>query len=125
MTYRHDTDDGATEAPALDLRDVESFGRWYAQHLGVRQPPASYEGDVWEQQAGPTVFAPIGEANAAILGGAGWGMNFRVGDLDAMVRQLQEAGIEVDVDPQEYPNGRFAQLRDPEGNAVQLWEPFV
>jgi hypothetical protein len=27
------------------------------------------------------------------------------------------------IDPQEYPNGRFAQLGDPEGNAIQLWEP--
>jgi predicted enzyme related to lactoylglutathione lyase len=22
-----------------------------------------------------------------------------------------------------YPNGRFAQLADPEGNVVQLWQP--
>ncbi len=40
-----------------------------------------------------------------------------------MVGQLRAAGIEVDVDIEEYPNGRFAQLSDPEGNAVQLWEP--
>jgi hypothetical protein len=23
----------------------------------------------------------------------------------------------------EYPNGRFAELEDPEGNRIQLWEP--
>lgn len=22
-----------------------------------------------------------------------------------------------------YPNGRFADLRDPEGNPIQLWQP--
>jgi len=22
-----------------------------------------------------------------------------------------------------YPNGRFAELADPEGNPIQLWEP--
>jgi predicted enzyme related to lactoylglutathione lyase len=29
------------------------------------------------------------------------------------------------VDPHEesYPNGRFAELSDPEGNPIQLWEP--
>lgn len=40
-----------------------------------------------------------------------------------MVDQLRAAGIEVAVDGEEYPIGRFAQLHDPEGNAVQLWEP--
>jgi glyoxylase I family protein len=40
-----------------------------------------------------------------------------------MVTQLQAAGIEVTVDPEAYPNGRFARLHDPEGNPVELWEP--
>lgn len=50
-------------------------------------------------------------------------VNFRVRDLDAMVKQLQTAGIEVEPDPNEYPNGRFARLSDPEGNAIELWQP--
>lgn len=40
-----------------------------------------------------------------------------------MVAQVRSAGVEVDVDPETYPNGRFANLRDPEGNPVQLWHP--
>ena len=40
-----------------------------------------------------------------------------------MVDQLRAAGIEVEVDEELYPNGRFAHLHDPEGNPVQLWEP--
>jgi predicted enzyme related to lactoylglutathione lyase len=50
-------------------------------------------------------------------------INFRVRDLDAMVGQLRRAGIPVEVDPEPYPNGRFARLTDPEGNPLQLWEP--
>jgi predicted enzyme related to lactoylglutathione lyase len=50
------------------------------------------------------------------------GINFRVHDLDAIVSQLQAAGVDVAIDPEAYPNGRFAQLRDPEGNAIQLWQ---
>jgi glyoxylase I family protein len=50
-------------------------------------------------------------------------INFRVRDLDAMVAQLTRAGIPVKVDPQVYPNGRFARLHDPEGNPIELWEP--
>ena len=44
-------------------------------------------------------------------------------DLDGMVEQLREAGIAVEPHPEAYPNGRFAELEDPEGNRIQLWEP--
>jgi glyoxylase I family protein len=106
-------------------RDAEGLARWYAEHLGVGGTPETYEDEVWEQEAGPTVFAPFGEEHWAspYLGPTGWGVNFRVRDLDAMVDQLRAAGVTVDVDPEPYPNGRFAQVTDPEGNAVQLWEP--
>ncbi len=105
--------------------DAASLGRWYEAHLGVGESPTSYEAEVWTQQAGPTVFAPFGaeHGDSPHLGPTGWGLNFRVGNLDAMVDQLRAAGIEVEVDDEVYPNGRFAQLRDPEGNAVQLWQP--
>jgi predicted enzyme related to lactoylglutathione lyase len=106
--------------------DPELLGRWYADHLGVAPPPESYDVQVWNQAAGETVFAPFGaeHADSPHLGPTGWGINFRVKDLAAMVAQLRAAGIEVDVDPEEYPNGWFAQLHDPEGNAVQLWQPL-
>jgi predicted enzyme related to lactoylglutathione lyase len=52
-----------------------------------------------------------------------WSINFRVRDLDAMVAQLRGAGITVEVHVEDYPNGRFAELVDPEGNPVQLWQP--
>ena len=52
-----------------------------------------------------------------------WMLNFRVRDLDLMVAQLRAAGIEVEVDPEKYPNGRFARLEDPEGNPVAIWQP--
>ncbi len=50
-------------------------------------------------------------------------VNFRVRDLDAIVAQLRQANISINVDQQIYPNGRFARLYDPEGNPIELWEP--
>jgi predicted enzyme related to lactoylglutathione lyase len=50
-------------------------------------------------------------------------VNFRVRNLAAMVEQLRSAGIAVEVDAEEYPNGLFARLQDPEGNPIQLWQP--
>ena len=50
-------------------------------------------------------------------------VNFRVRDVDAMAEQLRAKGAEVTVDPETYPNGRFARTHDPDGNAIELWEP--
>jgi predicted enzyme related to lactoylglutathione lyase len=105
--------------------DPDGLARWYAEHLGVNEVPTSYGGEAWTQSAGPTVFAPFpAGVDGAPLGPTGWGINFRVTDLTAMVAQLRGAGIDVEVDPTEYPNGWFAQLSDPEGNAIQLWQPL-
>ncbi len=105
--------------------DPPALSRWYAEHLGVMDPPGTYDDAVWEQQQGPTVFAPFGAEHwdSPHLGPSGWGINFRVADLDGMVEQLRAAGLTVEVDSEAYPNGRFAHLADPEGNPVQLWEP--
>jgi predicted enzyme related to lactoylglutathione lyase len=105
-------------------KDPEALASWYQEHLGIEPPPTSYDGPVWVQREGPTVLVPFPEQDESpVLGSGGWGINFRVRDLDAIVAQFRGAGIDVEIDPQEYPNGRFAQLGDPEGNAIQLWEP--
>ncbi|MEZ5409198.1 MAG: VOC family protein [Acidimicrobiales bacterium] len=102
----------------------ERLARWYERHFGIVAPGESYDDPVWTQERGETVFAPFGaeQAGSPHIGPSGWGINFRVADLDAMVEQLQGAGIDVTVDPERYPNGRFAQLLDPDGNPVQLWQ---
>ncbi len=104
--------------------DPQVSARWYAHHLGVGVPPESYDEPSWWQQEGPTVFSAI-PAESEHFGGAAqsWAINFRVRDLDAMVEQLRGDGIDVEVDPETYPNGRFASLHDPEGNPIQLWQP--
>ena len=105
--------------------DPDGLAAWYEQHLGIDPVPTSYGGTVWTQGEGPTVFAPFGPdaAESPVIGRGGWGINFRVRDLDAIVAQLGSSGVDVEVDETAYPNGRFAQLNDPEGNAIQLWEP--
>ncbi|RZS44548.1 putative enzyme related to lactoylglutathione lyase [Herbihabitans rhizosphaerae] len=105
-------------------RDPEALTAWYEDNLGVRPPPASYDERSWDQEAGPTVFSAFpADSEHFRRPEQQWAVNFRVRDLDAMVAQLRGAGIEVEVHEETYPNGRFADLADPEGNPVQLWEP--
>jgi predicted enzyme related to lactoylglutathione lyase len=105
-------------------RDPAALSLWYQEHLGVAPTPTDYGQQPWQQEAGPTAFAPFPESTT-YFGNAEqvWMINFRVKDLDRMVAQLQAADISVKVDPERYPNGRFARLHDPEGNPIELWEP--
>jgi glyoxylase I family protein len=105
-------------------RNPQSLAEWYRDHLGVSPVPENYDDLPWLQQAGPTAFAPFPE-DTSYFGDAGkqWMINFRVASLDAMITQLRAAGISVELNQEAYPNGRFARLNDPEGNAIELWEP--
>jgi predicted enzyme related to lactoylglutathione lyase len=103
--------------------DPKGLAEWYEKNLGVTRTPESYDAEAWEQEAGVTVFAPFKSDTKYFDAAKQWMINFRVRDLDALVAQLRRAGIEVTVDAEMYPNGRFARLYDPERNAIELWEP--
>ena len=105
-------------------RDPKQLAQWYQLHLGVDPVPTDYNHQPWQQAAGPTAFCPF-PADTDYFGSPqqAWMLNFRVRSLDAMVAQLRKSNIEVKVDPEKYPNGRFARLHDPEGNPIELWEP--
>lgn len=101
-----------------------ALAAWYEDHLGITPVPLAYDQPSWSQEAGPTVFAPFpADTTYFDRPEQGWMVNFRVRDLDAIVGQLQAAGIAVKLDPESYPNGRFARTHDPDGNPVELWEP--
>src|SRR5580704_6582486 len=105
-------------------KDPKSLARWYQQNLGISLVPTTEGESPWQQEAGPTAFTPFKETSG-YFGDITkvWMLNFRVRDLDKMAAQLQAAGIEVKMDPQTYPYGRFARLHDPEGNPIELWQP--
>lgn len=105
--------------------DPAALSKWYEEHLGIDPVPTTYEVEPWMQEAGPTVFSAFSRTSKMAPEDQQWVINLRVRDLDAMVAQLEAAGIEVEVDPETYPNGRFAGLSDPEGNPIQLWEDVV
>ena len=105
-------------------KNPEALSAWDEDTFGVTRAPRDYTTAPWTQQAGATVFAPFpsdtdyfGNLNQA------WTINFRVANLDRMIAQLRARGIEVALNPEIYPYGRFARLNDPEGNPIELWEP--
>ena len=85
---------------------------------------ALLRGSGWFQDRGETVFYAC-EPDSEMFGAPErvWAITFRVDDIDGVVADLRAAGIEVQPHAAAYPNGRFAELEDPEGNHIQLWEP--
>lgn len=100
----------------------EGLAEWYLTHLGVGAPPGVF---IWDQQAGPTVFAPFKADSDYFAADKRWMLNLRVDDLDGLIASLKAAGIDVltkaEWDAPEV--GRFARIHDPEGNPIELWEP--
>jgi predicted enzyme related to lactoylglutathione lyase len=128
-------------ATARSKRQVDGKSSWHRWAVLSRARPGGsgslVSGTPWRHDdadelrrialaagAGPTAFCPFPEATD-YFGEAKqtWMVNFRVRDLDAMAAQLQAAGIAIEVDSQNYPNGRFARLHDLEGNPIELWQP--
>jgi len=101
----------------------KELAEWYRAMLGIDRVPEKDDEHPWRQESGPTAFAPFPQ-DSDYFGDAQkvWMINFRVKNLDALVAQLQAAGVTVKVDPEKYPIGRFARLHDPEGNPIELWE---
>jgi predicted enzyme related to lactoylglutathione lyase len=87
-------------------RDAEQLRASYAEHLGFDvqdwggQALVAKEGDttVWSIFAGASEYWPAGQQ---------WMLNYRVGDLDAMLEQLRSAGVAVDDKTSEDENGCF------------------
>ena len=101
--------------------DPVALSAWYRDCLGLDVD----ENGLWEQEAGPTVFAAF-ESETAYFGSRDQQtmLNFRVRDLDAMLAQLRDKGADVAGEAQEMEGvGRFGWVTDPEGNRIELWQP--
>jgi catechol-2,3-dioxygenase len=104
--------------------DPKTLAQWYFENLGISLMPSGKDSVPWHTEAGVTVFAPF-PSRTKYFGPLTqmWMVNFRVRDLDKMAAQLRSKGIEVEIDAETYPHGRFAHLHDPEGNPIELWQP--
>ena len=50
-------------------------------------------------------------------------INYRVQNIEGLVRQLREKGVTIVDEIVEYDYGKFVHILDPEGNKIELWEP--
>jgi lactoylglutathione lyase len=108
---------------------------WYEKHLGIQRAPHGQGAEFpWRElkAADGTEPGPEGVTAWSIFpqttkhfgaSKAGFMLNYRVDNLDALLEDLKQSGIEIDPERAEYDFGKFAWITDPDGNRVELWEP--
>lgn len=110
--------------------DPDALNAWYRDNLGIGAGCAAVDtgpADEWSWlvQGGPLVFAPFKADTDYWAGEKQFMLNLRVSDLDSLLDTLNAAGIEIITKPEwdDPQTGKFARIHDPEGNAIELWEP--
>jgi predicted enzyme related to lactoylglutathione lyase len=110
-------------------KDPAKLGEWYAKHLDVEledsSPTTVFR---WRhlddsERRGATVWSLFPQ-NTDYFGSndVQFMINYRVEDLDAVLESLKQEGVEVLREAQDTPYGRFAAIKDPEGNGIELWQ---
>jgi len=108
-------------------KDPKALYEWYRERLGI-ESAADGSGAIWDaDHLGIPVcnvwaifpqetkhFAP---SQSSFM------INFRVENLDELLKALREEGVEVDPKVEACDYGKFAWIMDPEGNRIELWEP--
>jgi predicted enzyme related to lactoylglutathione lyase len=111
-------------------KDPEALKAWYRDHLGVgggigTDTNGQSNEWVWFTKGGPMVFEPFKQDSDYFPLEKQVMINLRVSDLDGLLKKLRDAGVEISREESMDGVGRFARVHDPEGNAIELWEPVA
>ena len=113
--------------------DAKALSNWYAHHFGLRLE--TYEdGKVYgtefkyrrlgdSSQVDSTVFS-ISQSKVTLPSERSQAViNYRVRDLQSFLDQLKAEGVEIEK-TEDFDYGRFAWIKDPEGNRIELYQPL-
>lgn len=106
----------------------EKLKAWYDEHLGFEtddygrafrwvqfEDPQKTGSTQWSVMPADTkYFSPSDKP---------YMLNYRVGDLVALLNKLKDSGVEIAGEMESYDYGKFGWVMDPEGNKIELWEP--
>ncbi len=114
----------------LRTADPKATAKWYAEHLGIQLSDFNGASFMWKDEVpegtGMTAWSAFPQDTSYFGdGGQAFMINYRVDDLDALLEKLKAAGVWVDPNREDYGYGRFAWIKDGDGNRVELWQPLA
>ena len=113
----------------IRAHDPKALTEWYHQHLGLPvtaygssfkwsdEVPAGTGVTAWSAFPDTTDYFGKSSQQAVMI-------NYRVDDLDTLLKNLEAAGVTIDPKRESYSYGHFAWITDLEGNRVELWQPL-
>ncbi len=113
----------------LRSRDPKAMAKWYSENLGITLSDFNGTGFQWADEVpagtGMTAWSTFpldteyfGDSPQTSM------INYRVDDLDALLATLSSAGVWIDPKRESYSYGRFAWIKDCDGNRLELWQPL-
>ncbi len=113
----------------FDAQDPKATREWYGKNLGLAiddygspfefrnaNRPAEINYLRWSPfQGGSNSFAPSKKE---------FMINYRVQNIEGLVKKLRENGVTIVDSIETYDYGKFVHIMDPEGNKIELWEPI-
>lgn len=117
----------------LRSADPQRLAKWYGEHLGLELSDYGGVTFEWKDEVPPgtgmTTWSAFPEDTAYFGEATGTTtqqsmINYRVDNLDELLAALQAAGVWVDPKREVYDFGRFAWIKDCDGNRLELWQPL-
>ena len=109
-------------------KDPDKIKAWYKEHLGL-DTDAYGTNFEWRQGADPskkafTQWSPFSDKTKYFNPSTkDFMINYRVENLDELIKNLKENGVTVLDDIETVDYGKFVHVLDLEGNKIELWEP--
>ncbi|MFK7808801.1 MAG: VOC family protein [Saprospiraceae bacterium] len=109
-------------------KDPKQLKSWYQKHLGINadQYGGSFRWRKFDEpnQEASTSWSPFPNNTKHFEPSKKEFMiNYRVENLKELLVVLEEEGVEIVGEMQQFDYGNFAHILDSEGNKVELWEP--
>ena len=108
--------------------NAEESRDWYRKHLGIAS--GQYGGTFkWRHaedgdKLGHTAWSPFGSDTTYYEPSKkDFMINYRVDDLEALLKVLKEEGVQIVGEMETYDYGKFGWIMDPNGIKIELWEP--
>ena len=107
--------------------DPKKLVSWYGQYLGLKTD--EYGSTFWWKDKNgndcSTQWSPFKEdTNYFDPCKKQFMQNFRVYDLENLLKKLSQEGVTIVGDMETYDYGKFGWILDLEGNKIELWEPI-
>lgn len=105
-------------------KDPAATRSWYKKHLGFDTDQYGTCFEWGGKKSGFTQWSPF-DSETTYFGDSEQThmINYRVENLQWLIDTLRTEGIEIIGEISTYDYGKFAHIKDIDGNKIELWEP--